>query len=314
MMREIKFCLKRTRYVLLCIFCANLFGVESSPLLLDTYISQEYPASHFENRKYIEISNKKDKQSISFIPFKAEPIDIAFLPAQDEIFMSKLVLCVKVTPELVSYIDKLKEQIKNELNLQENKDDEGEKSKDSEPINKEKFERKIKISVYGLVNQVAFFDLNGDYKVSWNGENDRLAPSHNGVDSQLDTSALFLLGELTIDLLENEWEDGDKVEFESDSLNDYLNYAYASEYAKKKDIAFARFLPKLDVFTIILKQNTGFNPIQFYSANSFKDKNADNYNVDEENEAESETDEEKQVDLRPKLVMEFTTKASVKTD
>ncbi|MDY6068231.1 MAG: hypothetical protein SPI34_00690 [Opitutales bacterium] len=261
------------------------FCAEMPALKLDTFISQSEPSKAFENEKFLSVSNAKDSAKIAYIPFRCDPILYAFNPQKDTVFLSKLILHIKANPVFIEKVNKL---IKTA-----NKNTEQASEDEIAKIREAKDALNIKIAVFAIVNESAFFDINDTYKVSWNGENEKIAPAHDTNSTALDTTAAFRLGTLQLNLKEPV-KDGDKLEFTSENFADYINYALAAKSEKNKPLPFPRFCQQLDIATLVLVQEGGITPLLFYSTNSFDDENDGFAN---------------KPDLRPKLLLEFSAKS-----
>jgi len=264
--------------VLIFLFSENIFAKDLFVDKLDTFISENNSDLNFEKAQTLQISNEQNVQALSYLPFKTDPIPMGFNPKTDSIFKASLILHIKALPSLQDKLEKLKNNAENaiapeEFYLFETPTDIS----------------KIKIEVYAvLIN--SFDELRGETIVSWNGENKTIAPCHDGKTSHLDKRTAFLLGEVSIDLNDEYFTENNFIEFESQNLIDYLNYAYGSVRAKSKSIAFPRIHNKLDVACIILKQKFGLPKVEFYSSESF----------------DEESDDEEQKDFRPKINFEFS--------
>ena len=261
------------------------FCAEMPALKLDTFISQSEPSKAFENEKFLSVSNAKDSAKIAYIPFRCDPILYAFNPQKDTVFLSKLILHIKANPVFIEKVNKL---IKTA-----NKNTEQASEDEVAKIREAKDALNIKIAVFAIVNESAFFDINDTYKVSWNGENEKIAPAHDTNSTALDTTAAFRLGTMQLNLKEPV-KDGDKLEFTSENFADYINYALAAKSEKNKPLPFPRFCQQLDIATLVLVQEGGITPLLFYSTNSFDDENDGFAN---------------KPDLRPKLLLEFSAKS-----
>ena len=261
------------------------FCAEMPALKLDTFISQSEPSKAFENEKFLSVSNAKDSAKIAYIPFRCDPILYAFNPQKDTVFLSKLILHIKANPVFIEKVNKL---IKTA-----NKNTEQASEDEVAKIREAKDALNIKIAVFAIVNESAFFDINDTYKVSWNGENEKIAPAHDTNSTALDTTAAFRLGTMQLNLMEPV-KDGDKLEFTSENFADYINYALAAKSEKNRPLPFPRFCQQLDIATFVLVQEGGITPLLFYSTNSFDDENDGFAN---------------KPDLRPKLLLEFSAKS-----
>lgn len=261
------------------------FCAEMPALKLDTFISQSEPSKSFENEKFLSISNAKSSAKIAYIPFKSDPILYAFNPQKDTVFLSKLILHIKANQAFIEKVNKL---IKTA-----NKNTEQASEDEVAKIREAKDALNIKVAVFAIVNESAFFDINDTYKVSWNGENEKVAPAHDTNSTALDTTAAFRLGTMQLNINEP-LKDGDKLEFTSDVFADYINYALAAKSEKNKPLPFPRFCQQLDIATLVLVQESGITDILFYSADSF----------DDENDGFAD-----KPDLRPKLLLEFSAKS-----
>lgn len=67
----------------------------------------------------------------------------------------------------------------------------------------------------------------------------------------------------------NKYEDGDKIEFESRELTEFMNFVYGINSAQGLHSDIRSHLDKIENFAIILKQESGERGVIFYSANSY---------------------------------------------
>ena len=140
----------------------------------------------------------------------------------------------------------------------------------AEENNIEHDEKKIiRISILGIVDDPAFEPNSKAFRVSWDGKNDAPAPKHDPVDGRIDSVGVFKIGTLELDLGRNKYEDGDKIEFESRELTEFMNFVYGINSAQGLHSDIRSHLDKIENFAIILKQESGERGVIFYSANSY---------------------------------------------
>lgn len=133
----------------------------------------------------------------------------------------------------------------------------------------EKSDSKIRIEVFAVVDEDVFEPNTKNFRVSWSGKNAAIAPKHNGVDDKLDTVGLYKLGEIVLDLQNEKYDDGDRVEFSSDELTEYLSFAYGINTARTKSPKFRTPLAKQRYGALVLRQISGACEVYFHSADSF---------------------------------------------
>ena len=91
------------------------------------------------------------------------------------------------------------------------------------------------------------------------------------MDGRIDMAGVFKLGTIELDIGRNKYEDGDKIEFESRELTDFMNFAYGVNSAQKLHSDIHSHLEKIENFAIILKQESGERGVIFHSADSYGD-------------------------------------------
>lgn len=148
----------------------------------------------------------KGEQAIAYLPFELKTEELGVQPACDSLTDCSLTLFIKSLPLLPdsnasNSPDIAKEQSKREIKLEESKDlgeSLDEKASEVKEYAAEKLEEesksKIVIEVFGITDRESFEPNSRDFRVSWDGKIDAVAPKHNTMDNQLEETGLFPLG------------------------------------------------------------------------------------------------------------------------
>lgn len=233
----------------------------------DTFIFEADPNRDFSKSDFIAVNNAKGERAIAYIPFEFDAPAVGLAPSRDVVIGATLSIFVKKLPLVPASNAQSAEPlppppagISAELAA--------EKAESSA-------ENKLRIEVFGIVDEETFEPNSKNYRVSWDGKTDAPAPKHNTVDDRLDTSGLAKLGEIEIDLEKENFDDGDRIEFTSDELVDFISFCYGSTTAHGKTPLFRTPLDKIRYASIVLKQDAGPSGVFFYAADSFGKKSAE---------------------------------------
>lgn len=270
----------------------------------DTFIFEAAKSEEFSDSEILAVSRFKSERAIAYLPFTARGIDVGLDEKTDKIITVSLSLHVKDLPLFTAaQIEEKKiEARKRSRHTNAEKSEnppappgearEGgengtlkdsipdpspiaeaaivEASEMAEENNIEHDEKKIiRISILGIVDDPAFEPNSKAFRVSWDGKNDAPAPKHDPVDGRIDSVGVFKIGTLELDLGRNKYEDGDKIEFESRELTEFMNFVYGINSAQGLHSDIRSHLDKIENFAIILKQESGERGVIFYSANSY---------------------------------------------
>lgn len=253
----------------------------------DTFIFEAAKSEEFSSSEVLAVSRFKSERAIAYLPFTARGIDVGLDERTDKIISASLWLYIKDLP-LFSAENVEEAPNGKEKSLPRRKeaakppetplaDSAASSAIECSPnIEPEAGEEKapdeknmIRISVLGIVDDPAFEPNSKAFRVSWDGKNDAPAPKHDPIDGRIDMAGVFKLGTIELDIGRNEYEDGDKIEFESRELTDFLNFAYGVNSAQKLHSDIHSHLDKIENFAIILKQESGERGAIFHSADSY---------------------------------------------
>lgn len=278
----------------------------------DTFIAEAAADSELSKSNFLAVSNRRGERAIAYIPFEFDAPAVGLVAARDEIISSKLTLFVKKIPDLPksenppsvggaaaggaaagavmdsaesdggisekrSRITERAEAEKSGRGMSAGAADSADfdTSENSGAVKDwRKSDSKIRIEVFAVVDEEVFEPNTKNFSVSWSGKNAAVAPKHNGVDDKLDTVGLYKLGEIVFDLQSDKYDDGDRVEFSSDELTEYLSFAYGINTARAKSPKFRTPLVRQRYGAIVLRQISGPCEVYFHSANSFGDDSA----------------------------------------
>ena len=204
----------------------------------DTFIAEAAADSELSKSNFLAVSNRRGERAIAYIPFEFDAPAVGLVAARDEIISSQLTMFVGAVKDW------------------------------------RKSDSKIRIEVFAVVDEEVFEPNTKNFSVSWSGKNAAVAPKHNGVDDKLDTVGMYKLGEIVFDLQSDKYDDGDRVEFSSDELTEYLSFAYGINTARAKSPKFRTPLVRQRYGAIVLRQISGPCEVYFHSANSFGDDSA----------------------------------------
>lgn len=233
----------------------------------DTFIFEADPNRDFSKSDFIAVNNAKGERAIAYIPFEFDAPAVGLAPSRDVVIGATLSIFVKKLP-LVPASNAQSAEPLPPPPAGISAERAAEKAESS-------LENKLRIEVFGIVDEETFEPNSKNYRVSWDGKTDAPAPKHNTVDDRLDTSGLAKLGEIEIDLEKENFDDGDRIEFTSDELVDFISFCYGSTTAHGKTPLFRTPLDKIRYASIVLKQDAGPSGVFFYAADSFGKKSAE---------------------------------------
>ena len=235
------------------IFCAyttttNLFATEIMAGKADTFISQAMPSGEFSKSEFLAISKDANEKTLIYLPFEFDAQHIGIQPTRDRINDAVLTLFVKSFPSMPKSNaigsdgtsdtsttltkDSPEESAKK---IQENLQDKSDSAEDTI----------IRIEVYGIIDEETLEANSKHYRFSWDGKHDAPAPKHNTNDDNLEKGGIQKLGTIEIDISKDDYDDGDRVEFKSDELTDYLNFCYGITVARGESPKFRSSLEKI---------------------------------------------------------------------
>ena len=284
------------------IFCAyttttNLFATEIMAGKADTFISQAMPKGEFSKSEFLAISRDANEKTITYIPFEFDAQHIGIQPTRDRINDATLTLFVKSfpsmpksnaigsdgTPNVSTTLTEDSPDV-SAKKIQENVQDKIDSAKDTV----------IRIEVYGVIDDETLTADSKHFRFSWDGKHDAPAPKHNTMDDQLEKGGITKLGTIEIDISKDDYDDGDRVEFKSDELTDYLNFCYGITIAREETPKFNSSLEYIRNATFILRQESGPSAILFYSADSLGEESdkQESGEISKEQKAKDEKEEE----------------------
>ena len=212
----------------------------------DTFIFEADPNRDFSKSDFIAVNNAKGERAIAYIPFEFDAPAVGLAPSRDVVITATLSIFAKKLP-LVPASNAQSAESLPPPPAGISAERAAEKAESS-------LENKLRIEVFGIVDEETFEPNSKNYRVSWDGKTDAPAPKHNTVDDRLDTSGLAKLGEIEIDLEKENFDDGDRIEFTSDELVDFISFCYGSTTAHGKTPLFRTPLDKIRYASIVLKQ------------------------------------------------------------
>lgn len=270
----------------------------------DTFIFEAAKSEEFSDSEILAVSRFKSERAIAYLPFTARGIDVGLDEKTDKIITVSLSLYVKDLPLFTAaQIEEKKIEARKKDRLRHTEKPENppapsgeareggesgtlsgaisapsplaaaaiaEAAAMAEEGGTEHDEKKIiRISIFGIVDDPAFEPNSKAFRVSWDGKNDAPAPKHDPVDGRIDSVGVFKIGTLELDLGRNTYDDGDKIEFESRELTEFMNFVYGINSAQGLHSDIRSHLGKIENFAIILKQESGERGVIFYSADSY---------------------------------------------
>ena len=291
------------------IFCVyttatNLFATEIMAGKADTFISQAMPKGEFSKSEFLAISRDANEKTITYIPFEFDAQHIGIQPTRDRINDATLTLFVKSfpsmpksnaigsdgTPNVSTTLTEDSPDV-SAKKIQENVQDKIDSAEDTI----------IRIEVYGVIDDETLTADSKHFRFSWDGKHDAPAPKHNTMDDQLEKGGITKLGTIEIDISKDDYDDGDRVEFKSEELTDYLNFCYGITIAREETPKFNSSLEYIRNATLILRQESGPSAILFYSADSLGEESdkQESGEISKEQKAKDEREEENSL---PKLL------------
>lgn len=233
----------------------------------DTFIFEADPNRDFSKSDFLAVNNAKGERAIAYIPFEFDAPAVGLAPSRDVVISATLSIFIKKLPLVPASNARSAEQLPPPP-AGISAERAAEKAESS-------LENRLRIEVFGIVDEETFEPNTKNYRVSWDGKTDAPAPKHNTFDDRLDTSGLAKLGEIEIDLEKENFDDGDRIEFTSDELVDFISFCYGSTTAHGKTPLFRTSLDKIRYASIVLKQDAGPSGVFFYAADSFGKKSAE---------------------------------------
>ncbi len=265
---------KNYRFILSTILLFNvqeIYAVEIIATKADTFISQAFPEGEFSKSDFLTISSDTGEKAITYIPFEIDAQEVGIQTNRDTINSASLILFAKSLPSLPKTNAIATKGISN-LSPEDSISSPNATLKKLTENTNDKIEnlgnKVIRIEIFGVIDEETFVPNSKNYRVSWNGQRDAAAPKHNTQNDKLDYSGLTKLGVLEIDTSEDNYEDGDRIEFQSDELTEYISFCYGIMSAKKIPTKFRSSLTEIRNATIVLRQLSGPNAILFYSSDS----------------------------------------------
>ena len=284
----VKFCL------VFYAFALNSYAVEVIAGKGDTFISQAMPSGEFSKSEFLAVSKDANEKTLTYIPFEFDAQHIGIQPMRDRINDTVLTLFVKSFPSMpksnaiasdgtpnTSTTLTTDSPDKSAQKVAENVQDKIDSLEDTV----------IKIEVFGIVDDETLEPNSKNYRISWDGKNDSTAPKHNTLDDKLEEGGITKLGTIEIDISKEDYDDGDRLEFKSDELNDYISFCYGITSARGETPKFRSALEKIRHATIILRQESGPSAIFFYSSDSLGDESDKQESGDEVKKAEEKKEE-----------------------
>ena len=271
----------------------------------DTFIFEAVPNGEFSKSDFLAVSKVKKERAITYLPFEFDGAALGICPERDKIITATLTLFVKKIPLIPD-----SNAINADKNRGDNRDDmappaPSEIVAETADYAAEKIESLseniIRIEVFGIVDDETFEPNTKNYRVSWDGNTDSIAPKHNTLDDKLDAAGIAKLGEIEIDLSKEEYDDGDRIEFKSEELTDFVSFCYGCTIAQNRRPKFQTSLTKIRYATIILRQESGPTGVFFYASDSFGEESDKAESGDEIKEKE---EEKKQVDINGNVTAE----------
>ena len=233
----------------------------------DTFIFEAAPNRDFSKSDFLAVNNAKGERAIAYIPFEFDAPAVGLAPTRDVVISATLSIFVKKLPLVPASNAQSAESLPPPPA--------GVSAELAAKKLETSAENKLRIEVFGIVDEETFEPNTKNYRVSWDGKTDAPAPKHNTFDDRLDTSGLAKLGEIEIDLEKENFDDGDRIEFTSDELVDFVSFCYGATTAHGKTPLFRTSLDKIRYASIVLKQDAGPAGVFFYAADSFGKKSAE---------------------------------------
>ena len=292
---------------------STLWSIEIVAQKSDTFIFEGIPSGEFSKSDFLATAHVKGERAIAYLPFVFRAGDLGIQPENDEISDCKLTLFIKSLPSLPqsnardssAEVEKLS---KREIKIEEEKDTDEKLEEKIEQVKEYVEEKsdaesktKVVIALYAICDQESFEPNARNFRVSWDGKHDGVAPKHNTLDNKLDQSALYELGKIEFDIESDEYEDGDRYEFVSPELNHFVRFVLGITTAHNEAPPFRTSLSKIENATIIIIQKSGPSGVFFFSADSMNDKVGKEQSGDE---VEKSFNRQKKVDASGNVIEE----------
>lgn len=274
------------------VFALNLQAIEVIASKGDTFISQAMPSGEFSKSDFLAVSKDSNEKTLIYIPFEFDAQHIGIQPTRDRINDVVLTLFVKSFPSIPK---------SNAIASNGTPDTSTSLTTDSPEKSAKKLEENlndkinsledtiVRIEVFAVIDDETLEPNSKNYRISWDGKNDSPAPKHNTVDDKLEEGGITKLGTIEIDISKDDYDDGDRVEFKSDELTDFLAFCYGITYERGENPKFRSSLEKIRNATFILRQESGPSAIFFYSSDSLGE-------YSDKEQSGDETKEQKQKD------------------
>ncbi len=283
----------RTLKILLFAFlfsipCSKNFAVEIIATRGDTFISQAFPDGEFSKSEFLAVSRDRAEKTITYIPFEFDAQQVGISLDRDLINTSILTLFIRSLPSIPksnAIASNGNSDITPDTNTLAPQQTAKKIAENAEDKIISFDDNIIRIEIFGVIDEETFEPNSKNYRVSWNGENDSTAPKHNNIDDNLEQNGLYKLGTFEIDISQNDYEDGDRIELQSDELTEYLSFCYGITSSKEKEFTkFKSPLSKIRNATIVLRQESGPSAVFFYSSDSFGENSDKRESGDEADE------------------------------
>jgi|GEM_PF-2543147 len=229
--------IKYFAYVFAAFAAADAAALELFSDKSDTFIYQSFPSDEFSGFDFIGVSAEEDAKAVAYLPFTLKPLELGMVPENgDRIIEARLELTAKAIPQ----IDKALTEAESAALAA------------------------IKLEVYAIVDEETFLPHENKLKVSWDGQNENPAPTHDTATDDFKTGGVIFLGDIHVNLNDEEFLKTHKIIFKEDSLKEFLNFACG---AKDATLSFTSPLNKLDHITLIIRQVSGAKGVLICSAN-----------------------------------------------
>ncbi len=232
---------------LAALFSSQARGTEIIGESADTFIFETMPDRDFSSMPFLGVSSIDGHGALAYLSFKIEPLEYGLLADKGgKIIDARLELTAYALPELSPALS-----------------------------DEEKAENtKIKMNVYAVIDEECFDPAEAKTPVSWDGEHKFPAPKHDCATLKMDASGIVFLGEIHVDLLDENFLESRKIIFAEDSLREFLNFACGvKEPDRKLSIVTGR--ESIKYAAIILKQISGAEGLLICSADYNANKEAE---------------------------------------
>ena len=266
-------------------FCGKAYSIELIAQKSDTFIFEGMPGQEFSKSDFLAVAHVKGERAVSYIPFEISAEDAGINTSSDDIYLCSLTLFIKSVPlfpesnanESGTREGKLKDGGNNNPSAENAGALEISQAAENLPKYAEEkidsaFKDKIRIAVYAITDEEAFEPNSKNFRVSWDGKSDAPAPKHNTRDFESDAPGLVRLGTIELDTANESYDDGDRIEFTSEELREFLCFAYGILSARGEEPKFKTSKSRIRRACLILLQEEGHSGIFFYSSDSIGDE------------------------------------------